>query len=193
MAELTRRQRRFVEEYLVDLNGAQAAIRAGYAERSARVTAARTLANDSIAAAVRDGMERRSRRTAISADRVLLEFARLAFVDMASFMSFDGSDARLDFSGLGEDQAAAIAEIIQETYIEGRGEDAEPVKRTRLKLHNKLAALDALAKHLGLFNASLPPEADPETNLRQMLRREAEAFGRLSKPLPAADEPEESQ
>lgn len=68
---LTPKQQRFVDEYLVDLNGKQAAIRAGYAERSAEVTASRLLSNANVASAINKALAARSQRTEITADYVL--------------------------------------------------------------------------------------------------------------------------
>jgi len=70
-AELTARQSRFVDEYILDLNATQAAIRAGYAERSAEVTASRLLSNAKVSSAIQERMNRRSERTQIDADFVL--------------------------------------------------------------------------------------------------------------------------
>src|SRR5271167_3160732 len=76
---LTPKQARFVEEYIVDLNGKQAAIRAGYSPRTAEVQSSRLLRNAKVDATAREAMQARSRRTGITADRVVLELAKLAF------------------------------------------------------------------------------------------------------------------
>lgn len=73
LTPLNERQKRFVEEYLVDLNGAQAAIRAGYSAKTARHIAAENLAKPNIQAAIAEGRRKQQERTEISADRVLRE------------------------------------------------------------------------------------------------------------------------
>src|SRR3954466_9694923 len=78
---LNDRQARFVAEYLVDLNATQAAIRAGYSPASARTQAADLLTNPNISAAIAEAQAARSRRTEVTADRVVLELARVAFGD----------------------------------------------------------------------------------------------------------------
>jgi hypothetical protein len=60
-------------------------------------------------------------------------------------------DPRVDYARLTRDQAAAISEITIDEYKEGRGPHAVPVKRIRIKLADKRAALEALGRHLGLF------------------------------------------
>src|SRR5579883_2368011 len=76
------RQQRFVEEYLVDLNGYRAAVRAGYEEKWARHIASRLLRRPEIAQVVEKAKEERRERMRITADRVLAELARIAFADV---------------------------------------------------------------------------------------------------------------
>jgi len=108
---LTPKQQRFVEEYLIDLNATQAAIRAGYSEKTAEVQGCRLLTIAKIGLAVREAMEKRSARTEITADRVLQEYAKLGFANMADYITGDGAMRTLDLSALTRDQAAAIKKI----------------------------------------------------------------------------------
>ncbi|MDA1100430.1 MAG: terminase small subunit [Proteobacteria bacterium] len=152
MTELSPKRRRFVDEYLVDLNAAQAAIRAGYSPRSARSGGPLLLRTPAVARAVAERQARISNHLFVTAERVVLEYARLAFADMRDYLHFakDG-DVLLDWSAMPEDATKAILEVTQDVYNEGRGAAQREVKRTRFKLHDKRGALDALAKHLGLF------------------------------------------
>lgn len=77
MAGLTPKQERFVSEYLLDLNATQAAIRAGYSERTANEQGARLLAKVSVAAAIAEAQAARSERTKIDADYVLRQAVKL--------------------------------------------------------------------------------------------------------------------
>src|SRR5215469_1569992 len=83
---LTPKQSRFVEEYLVDLNGKQAAIRAGYSPKTAEVQASRLLRYAQVQAALKAAMEARSKRTQITADRVVTELAKLAFANLGDYL-----------------------------------------------------------------------------------------------------------
>ncbi|QFT84960.1 Terminase small subunit [Halomonas sp. THAF12] len=89
--ELTARQSRFVDEYLVDLNGKQAAIRAGYAERSAEGTASRLLSNAKVAEAIAQRKAQRSERTKVDADYVLHRLVEIDQMDVADILADDGS------------------------------------------------------------------------------------------------------
>src|ERR1700691_273282 len=102
----TLRQARFVAEYLVDLNGKQAAIRAGYSPKTAEVQACRLLRNAQVQAAVADAQKQRIARTEVTADRVIAELAMLGFANMADYMQAGpNGDPHLDFSALTRDQA----------------------------------------------------------------------------------------
>lgn len=79
MAELKGKQAAFVREYLIDLNATQAAIRAGYSERTANEQGARLLANVSIRAEIEKGQQKREKKTGITAERVLKELAAIGF------------------------------------------------------------------------------------------------------------------
>lgn len=137
--KLKGKQRAFVEEYFVDLNGTQAAIRAGYSVTSARDIACENLTKPHIAAAIDELM---SARQGITRTRIVDELARIAFANAADFFDFDQRGVRLvDKGDLSRDQLAAIASVSQAT---GNTDKVE------LKLHDKMAALTLLAKVTGL-------------------------------------------
>ena len=150
MADLTPKQERFCEEYLVDLNASAAARRAGYARSGASVEGVRLLANANVAARITEIRKERSAKVQVDAERVLRELCLLGFSNMADFVRVqeDGS-FYTDFSMLTRDQAAAIHELSVEEYVEGRGEDARNVKRTKFKLADKKGALVEIGRHLG--------------------------------------------
>ncbi len=156
---LTPKQQRFVQEYLVDLNATQAAIRAGYSAKTARSQGQRLLTNVDIEPAIAAAMKERSERTESTADEVVRELHLLAMVDMGTYLKFseDGTSFVLDFSNLPEGATRCISEITQDVYTERTGTDDdgkpifEAVKRTKFKLHDKRGSLDLLGRHFGLF------------------------------------------
>ena len=97
--ELTPKQRAFVREYLLDLNATQAAIRAGYSERSAHVEGVRLLKNAKVDAAVSAAMHLRAHRTEITSDRVLKELAELLQVAARLFGQLDDGQVGSFFNG----------------------------------------------------------------------------------------------
>jgi len=155
MINLTPKQQLFVEEYLVDLNATQAAIRAGYSEKTANEQGARLLANVSVQAAIKIAMDKRSERTHITQDRVLDELAKLAFFDIRKL--YDDKGNLIPITQLDDATAAAIAGIDVVEMAGGMeiGGDAA-VKHVamytkKVKLVDKRAALVDIGKHIGMF------------------------------------------
>src|SRR4051812_19346770 len=86
---LTRRQAAFVAEFLVDLNGAAAAVRAGYSPNAAKEQAARLLTNVNVKAAIAAATAERSDRTRLKADSVIEELRRIAFANIADYVAWN--------------------------------------------------------------------------------------------------------
>jgi phage terminase small subunit len=147
---LTPKQERFVQEYLVDLNATQAAIRAGYSPNTAKEIGYKLVHKSSLQQAIYQRRQRLTEKTEIGLDKLMAEYAVLAFSDMAHYLKFgDDGNAFLDWSNMPKDATRAIAEITQETYLEGSGDDEKKtIKRTRFKLHDKKGALDSIAARL---------------------------------------------
>ena len=141
--KLTPKQQRFVEEYLVDLNATQAAIRAGYSKRTARQVGAENLTKPVIAEAPGKALEKRSQRTEITQDRVLRELAAIAFSDPRK--PFDEAGNLRPIGELDEETASALAGVDVET-IAGSAAITAKIKRW-----DKPKALELLGRHLGMF------------------------------------------
>ena len=153
---LNAKQKRFVQEYLIDLNQTKAAIRAGYSPRSANLQGVRMMANDVVVSEIKKIQDRRAKRFEVTADRVVHELAKIGFSNMLDYVEIgDDGQPRPNFSAIDRDLGAAIVECTVDTFTEGRGEDAEQVRRVRIKLADKRAALVDLAKHLGLYRESV--------------------------------------
>lgn len=156
MTTLTDKQKRFVEEYLVDLNATRAAIAAGYSEKTAHSIGHENLKKPDIDEAIQKAMAERSERTKITQDKVLAEYARLSFSNMQDYLRIDDEgEGTLTLAELDEDQARAISEYTVETHNERDPEDNKKtrvVRKTKLKLYDKKGALDSVARHLGMFN-----------------------------------------
>ena len=75
---LNNKQQMFVDQYLVDLNGRQAAIRAGYSERSAEVQASRLMSIVEVQQAIQERMDKRSKEVSITSNKVLERIDRIA-------------------------------------------------------------------------------------------------------------------
>ena len=167
---LTSKQERFVAEYLVDLNATQAAIRAGYSEKTAYAIGQQNLKKLEIQTAIQKAIKKRARRVEITQDRVLQEYARLAFYDPRKLFDEDGKPK--DISSLDDDTAAALAGLdVMEEY-EGTGENRQFIGYTKkYKLANKLGALDSVAKHLGMFESGNTAASAQENNIFEVIEQ----------------------
>lgn len=167
---MTPKQQRFVDEYLIDLNATQAAIRAGYSVKTANPAGARLLANVSIAAAIAERQNAVAGKLGITQERIAHELACIGFSNMGDYMRVgpDG-DPVLDFSALTRDQTAALSEVTVEDFKDGRGESARDVRRVKFRLADKRAALVDLGKYLGMFKddsaRSDPPPVTVNVNI----------------------------
>jgi phage terminase small subunit len=153
MAKLTPKQQRFVEEYLVDLNATQAAIRAGYSAKTAKEIGCENLTKPNIRACVDEALAERSKRTGINADRVLMELARLGFVNAVDVININEATVREEAS---RDDTAAIASVKVKTIPT---EDGGEITEREIKLYDKTKNLELLGKHLGLFTDKLEVKA----------------------------------
>lgn len=162
---LTAKQQRFIENYLLDLNATQAAIRAGYSKRTANEQGTQLLNNPAIKTAIDAAKMKRSEKAEISAERVLLEIQRIAFYDPVDLIQvirdalpdeisddveiidgkiISGLRSARDIRFLPEDVRRAIV---------GWGYDRN--QNFTIKLADKSKALDQLARHLSLYNDKL--------------------------------------
>ena len=141
---MTEKQKRFCDEYLIDLNATQAAIRAGYSPASANSVGSENLAKPDIRARIDTEIAERSRRTGVNADRVVQELAKIAFVKATDII--DPNTATVRDSATEEDKAC-IAAV---KFKSSSGESSDSVER-EIRMCDKLKALELLGKHLGMF------------------------------------------
>jgi phage terminase small subunit len=184
MQEISAKQARFVEEYLLDANVREAARRAGYNE----LVGYRLMRRPEVAQAIRRDQDARAVRLQISADRIIAELAAIAFSDITQVMDWGpgapaAGDGEADAGApggsegyqlrrsdmLAPETAAAISEFHR--YSHGA---------LRVRMHDKLPALLLLGRHVGLFG----PGAVTKAQLRQQAIQEQQlslnaAVGRL--------------
>ena len=145
---MTPRQLKFIEEYPIDRNGAQAAIRAGYAEKGARAEAHRLLTNVDICIAVCEKIEDMTRLARIDAAWVLKRAGMLADFNIESFIVTVGGNAFYDFTKATRDDWYCISEYVTKTI--GKRGQLIPVDEIKIKTYCKLRALELVGKHTGV-------------------------------------------
>lgn len=152
--KLTPRQHRFVQEYLIDLNATQAAIRAGYSKKTAYSQGQRLLKHVDVAAAIQKAQAVLSESIGITVENVAKELALLGFADMGTYIKLDAGETtvRLDWTDLPKGATRCIQEITQEEHTGGKGHEVGQIRRTKFKLYDKKGSLELLGRHLGMFN-----------------------------------------
>lgn len=164
-ARLTEKQKRFVSEYLVDLNATAAAKRAGYKDPN---IGRQLIAKNNVYAAIQKEIQERSQRTEITQDMVVRELAKLGFFDIRKLFDKDGKP--LDISKLDDDTAAALVGLDVQDVSDGDGNYVGFIKK--YKMADKIKALELLGKHVGAFDRQDKQQAAVEdlTPLAEKLR-----------------------
>ncbi len=187
--ELSRKHAVFVLEYIKDLNGSQAAIRTGYAARTARITAHKLLTNTYILQAVEAAFSERIETLNVSHDDVLRRLVNLAFTDIDAFAEWDkGSITLKPLEDVPVEKRIALAGI--ESTTQG----------LRIKMADRMPALTVLARHFGILpitgnaaasldNARVAYErtVTEKWNLDNLSSEQLEAFGEILRTI-GADE-----
>lgn len=141
---LNEKQKRFCEEYLIDLNATQAAIRAGYSVKTAAEQSSRLLTNVKVQSEISKEMAERSKRTGVNQDRIVQELARLAFCKITDVADTDGK--------IKEDASADDLACIESIKVKKTETDTGSAEEREVKISSKVKALELLGKHLGMWN-----------------------------------------
>ncbi len=138
------KRQRFVDEYVIDFNGTQAAIRAGYSKKTADRQAEQLLRILEVKQAVEAKAAKIAERNKVKADDVLQELRRLGFSDITNILTWKNNTITLrNASKLQPEVTACISEISQTGTANGRN--------IKIKLHSKTTALEMLGRYLALF------------------------------------------
>lgn len=178
-AKLNAKQIRFVDQYMVDLNATQAAVRAGYSPKTAYSQGHELLKHPEIARLIAARQQATAAKTEITAEVVLSELLRLARVDVGA--AFDENGRLLPIREIPEDIRRAICGVETDELFEGRGRDREAVGVTRkVKFWDKARALELLARHLGILRDRVD---NLNIDLAQLSDEEIAAIARGEDPL----------
>lgn len=163
MSKLTEKQKRFVQEYLVDLNASAAARRAGYSEKTTNEQGARLSAKSSVQASIQAAIRQRQKRVEITQDMVMKELAAIAFTNATDFVTIS-SDGLINVKStqeIPEDKLGAVASI--KYSANGLG--------VEIKLYDKPRALELLGKHLGMFGSQTVMNSSEENNILEVINQ----------------------
>ena len=157
---MTKKQRIFADEYLIDLNATKA-YKVAYPnckkDETACVNGSRLLRNAKVKEYIAIHQKKREERTQVTQDRVIQELAKIAFADIRKL--YDNNGNLKNVKCLEDDIAGAVSQLETFEEYEGRGEDREYIGDTKkVKLLDKTKALELLGKHLGIFTDKLELE-----------------------------------
>ncbi len=141
---MTPKQQRFVDEYLIDLNARQAAIRAGYSENAAKEQGYENLTKPHIAEAIAEAMAVRSERTKIDADWVLARLAGEATADLADLYDKNGGLKPITEWPLVWRQGLVAGLDVDEEFKDGE----KLGQVTKVKLSDRLKRVELIGKHV---------------------------------------------
>lgn len=176
MAAITEKQKRFAEEWLKDLNGTQAAIRAGYSPKTAGGIASEYLRKPHIRDYINERRRELQRELGIDQKRVLEEYAKIGFADIRDFLDYHVERRQLeDASGTPYVDVAVSVTPRDSIEIEGGAVQEVSIGKDgtfKFRLYNKQGALDKIGQHLGLFEPQASGDYEDLTPLAEMLNNE---------------------
>ena len=165
---LTEKQKRFCDEYLIDLNATQSAIRAGYSKRTANEQGARLLAKVSVQEYIETRKKDREKRVEVTQDRVIEELSYIAFAKASDYARVIEKDAMVEVEGkmipVVDDEGnlvkyRTVEPILTEELTEEQKRAIAVIKKGRdgfeIKPYDKTRALELLGKHLGMFEEKI--------------------------------------
>ena len=152
---LNDKQRRFVEEYLIDLNATQAAIRAGYSEKTAGSQAFDLLKKPEIQKEIQALESRIENKVIITKDKILRELSLIGFANLADYVTIDdttGCVQAIGIDSLPAGASRAIKKVKERRVIKSTASGDEVLESTfEFELHDKQTALVNMGKELGMF------------------------------------------
>lgn len=154
--KLTEKQKAFANEYLIDLNATQAAIRAGYSKKTAEQMGYKLVQKSSVQEYISERMKDREKRTEITQDMVLKELASIAFDDIKNYLSFKTEKVLVgyDVNGLPVSDYKTIVDIKDSNEINTKNISELSIGKDgqfKFKLYCRDNALQQIGKHLGMF------------------------------------------
>lgn len=178
ITKLKARHRVFVNEYLRDQHGANAAIRAGYAAHSASNRASQLLAREDVRREIDRKLKEMEANLGFKAEDVLRRLWEVGNVDIAN--AFNESGGLRPIHDIPVETRRAIAAIDEDELFEGLGRDRQQVGVTKkIKFHQKVEALVALGKYFKLFTEKV--ELTDNTDLAEKIRKGRERLANARK------------
>jgi len=151
MSKLTAKQKRFANEYLIDLNAAQAAIRTGYSIKTAKSQGQRLLTNADLKKYIEKHLDKDAESNKILIAKVIQELQKIGFSDINDYMTWDEETGKI-IPSKDIDTTALSQVVISEKHLAVKKESEIIDRQVKFKMHDKIKALDILSKYLKLYS-----------------------------------------
>lgn len=149
MKSLSNKQFRFVQEYIIDMNATQAAIRAGYSPKSARNQGSRLMTNDDILVAINQLIS----DFTMSAQEVLVRLTEIARGNIGEFLKINGFNIEIDLEKIKDKDSCRVLKKVKQrrsSYIDKQGNKVESTV-VEIELYDRLDAIEMLGKYHRMF------------------------------------------
>lgn len=157
---LTEQKQRFADRYFETLKGSESAIYAGYSEATSRQIAYNLLQEPEVEEYLSKLRSELSEKTGINRERILAEYSKIAFSDIREL--YAGDNNLLDVRQMDDNIAGAVMSVeVDELFTQG----VQIGYTKKVKLYNKLQALQDLGKHLGIFEKDNDQSKPKTTNI----------------------------
>lgn len=175
---LTGKQKRFADEYLVDLNATQAAIRAGYSQRTAYSIGDENLRKPEIKTYIQKRQKQLQEKTGITQERVLAELEKIGFSRITDYLEYKTVQRVIEY----KDGEPVIDWAMMVSAIDSANVDGSPIQEVsvskdgtfKFKLYSKVDALEKLGRYLGLFDGKGgPSDTREDDNLFDAIKEAA--------------------
>lgn len=170
---MTNTQKKFCDEYLIDLNATRA-YKTAYlnckSDLTARTNSSRLLTNANIQNYIQKKMEDREKRTKITQDMVIQELAKIAFLDISKL--YDKNGNLKNIQNIDKNTVKAISSLETLEEYGGYGENRKKIGDTqKVKMLDKTKALELLGRHLGIFNDKINANINGKVSIEEYLKK----------------------
>jgi phage terminase small subunit len=160
---LSERQEQFCRAYVTHFNGSKAALQAGYSKATAPISAVELRRMPQIQERIRQLLKPREVEYEATRERTLQELCRIAYFDPREL--YDDNGHLKPIKDLDAHVAAAISVIEEESRTEGRDESTTEIRLKKVRLHDKMKALEMLSKHLQLYSDAAQVQVNAQINI----------------------------
>ena len=169
---LTARRRKVIDAYMKCFNKKQAMLEAGYSESMATTSTASVFNDPAVQTEIQRRQNLATHRSDITLDWIMKRLKDIADANVGDMIDvFSDGTARINLLKMTPELRRAITKFSVDSYTEGRGKNAQEIKRVKVDVADKLKALELLVRHLGLSKEKVAVELSGEAGLIEQLHR----------------------